>query len=160
MNVDAPLSLYYQEIRPEWTDQNGHLSIVNFGLLFNQATDTFTEFIGITEEFRKEFRVSTFAAEIHVNYLRELLQGDRICVKTHLLGFDAKRMHYFHEMHHQTKGYIAATHEHLSLHVDMESRRVCPMPTLIQENLASVKAAHARLPVSPLVGRVIGLKSR
>jgi len=44
--------------------------------------------------------------------------------------------------------------------VDMETRKVCPFPDDILNNLAVMKAAHARLPRPLALGRVIGLAAK
>ncbi len=59
--------------------------------------------------------------------MREVGEGDPLRFTTRLLGWDAKRIHYFHEMYHATEGYLAATNELMSLHVSQETRRAAPM---------------------------------
>ena len=48
----------------------------------------------------KTAKCSTFTAEVHVRYLRELVVDTPVRVSFRLLGFDHKRMHYFEELHH------------------------------------------------------------
>jgi acyl-CoA thioester hydrolase len=47
--------------------------------------------------------------------------------------------------------------EGLSLHVDMETRKVGPFPDDILANLAVMKTTHDRLPKPQNLGRVIGI---
>ena len=44
-----------------------------------------------------------------------LRPGDRVRVVPHLLGADAKRLHYFHEMFHAEEGHRVAAQELLAL---------------------------------------------
>jgi acyl-CoA thioester hydrolase len=83
--------------------------------------------------------------------------GDELRFATRLLGFDAKRIHYFHEMYQAREGYLAATNELMSLHVSQETRRSAPMAPEILERLAEIERAHRHLPTPPQVGRVMGL---
>ena len=76
---------------------------------------------------------------------------------TRLLAYDAKRIHYCHEMYHGTGDYLAATNELVSLHVSEETRRAAPMTPAILERLGRVKAAHDALPWPAHVGRRMGL---
>jgi acyl-CoA thioester hydrolase len=76
---------------------------------------------------------------------------------TRLLGFDAKRLHFFHEMYHAEHGYLAATNELLSLHVSQDTRRAAPMAPELLRRLEGVLLAHRTLPLPPEVGRRKGL---
>jgi len=92
-----------------------------------------------------------------VTYQREVREGDLLRFTTRLLDYDAKRIHYCHEMHHATAGYLAATNELMSLHVSEETRRAAPMATAILDRLREVKVAHDALPIPAHVGRRMGL---
>ena len=69
-----------------------------------------------------------FAVETHITYQRELSVNEEVLVTTQLLGFDAKRIHYFHRMWHPEKNVQMATLEQLALHVDLTTSKVEPMP--------------------------------
>ena len=64
-----------------------------------------------------------FVIETHVNYQREVVEDDPLRIDLQLLDLDAKRVHYFMRMFHDEKGYLAATSEQLSTHVDLKARR-------------------------------------
>jgi acyl-CoA thioester hydrolase len=156
MSVAAPLELHREQVHPEWIDYNGHMNVAYYVLAFDHATDVFFDFLGLDEDYRMTSGNSTFAVEAHVTYQREVAEGDELRFTTQLLGFDAKRIHFIHHMYHADQGYLAATAEWLSLHVDLEQRRVAAMPEAIAERLAEVHTAHGALPVPAEVGRVIG----
>ena len=63
-------------------------------------------------------------------------------------------------MYHEAEGFLAATSEWLSLHVDMAQRRVAEMPPPILARLEAVERAQADLPTPPEAGRAIKLGSR
>ena len=105
------LCLYHGRVQAEWIDYNGHMNLAYYVLAFDYATDAFLDYLGLTEEFRARRQASTFAAEIHVNYLRELHRGDNFRISTQLLGYDHKRIHYFHRLYHAGEGWLAATNE-------------------------------------------------
>jgi len=58
-------------------------------------------------------------------------------------------------MFHATEGYLAASYESVSVHVDMAQRRTSPMPPALLERLAEVKQAHAALPRPWQVGHAM-----
>jgi len=157
---DAPLQLHAEKVVPGWIDYNGHMNLAYYVLIFDHATDAFLDFIGLTETFRSKNRCSTFSAELHVTYEKEVREGEEIFVTTQLLGFDGKRIHYFHNMYEKTSGELAATNELLSLYMDMDERRVGKMPVEIRQRLDEIEAVHTELPVPSQVGRKIGLHRR
>ena len=158
--IAAPFDTYREVVRPEWIDHNGHMNMGYYVVVFDFATDAFLSWIGLDEAHRRARAVTTFCLEAHVTYHREVRAGDPLRFTTHLLGHDAKRVHYFHEMHHAHEGYLAATNELMSLHVSETSRRGAPMADGVLGRLAAVQRAHDALPRPPQVGRVIGLTAR
>ena len=158
MSIPAPLKLHKDLIVPEWIDYNGHMNVAYYVLVFDRATDEFFDFMGMTAEYRAASNASAFTAEMHVNYIREVKEGDEVFVTTQLLGYDEKRFHYFHAMYHAEQGYLSATSELLCLFVDMNQRRVTQMPPPILDRLAEIKQSHAALPLPEQVGSVMKVK--
>ena len=149
---------FYSVVQPDWIDENDHLNMGYYVVVFDKATDAFLDHIGLTAEFKEAHRVTTFTLESHVNYLRELGLAP-LRFTTRLIAYDAKRIHYFHEMYHGEEAYLAATNELISLHVSQETRRAAAMAPEIQARLAAVQEQHAPLPMPLQVGRRIGLDS-
>jgi acyl-CoA thioester hydrolase len=144
-------------VRPEWIDENGHFNMGYYVVAFDRATDAWLHHIGLTASKRERSGVTTFTLESHVNYLGEVLEAAPLRFTTRLLGFDQKRIHYFHEMYHATEGFLAATNELMSLHVNLETRRGGVMAEDLLARLADILSRHQTLPVPPQVGRRIGL---
>jgi acyl-CoA thioester hydrolase len=159
-DIPAPLDVYRDVVKPEWIDNNGHMNVGYYLVVFDFATDAWMDFIGLSQPHRREHQVTTFCLEAHVTYVREVGEGDPLRFTTRLLAHDAKRIHYLHEMYHATEGYLASTNELVSLHVSQDTRRAAPMAPRILGWLARVKEAHAMLPSSPYVGRVMGLSAK
>ena len=158
--IPAPFDVYRDVVRPEWIDQNGHMNMGYYLVVFDFATDEWLSYIGLDEPHRKRRRVTTFCLEAHVTYQREVRAGDPLRFTTLLLAHDAKRLHYLHAMYHATEGYLAAANELMSLHVSEETRRGAPMAPEVLERLGRIQTAHDRLPRPPQVGRAIGLAAR
>ncbi len=92
-----------------------------------------------------------------MRYLRELRAGDPVRVTFQLLDFDAKRMHYFEQLFHATEGWVSATSENMSLHVEMAAGRTAPFPDDVSKCLARMRASHANLPRPEAAGRRIAM---
>ena len=147
-------------VQPEWIDYNGHLNMAFYSLVFDRSLDHVFELIGLDESYLRTSQGSSFTLEVHVTYLREVKLGDPLRVTFQLLDVDSKRMHYFGQMYHAREGYLAATSEQISLHVDMTTRRGAPYPAAIKAKLDVLFAAHQSLPHPPQVGHRIGIPPR
>jgi acyl-CoA thioester hydrolase len=158
--IPTPFDFYRDRVRPEWIDSNHHMNMGYYVVVFDLATDAWLAWVGLDAAHRRARRVTTFCLEAHVTYHREVREGDPLRFTTRLLGFDAKRIHYFHEMHHAEAGYLAATNELMSLHVSEVTRRGAPMAPEVLDHLARIQKAHEALPRPPQVGRVMGLGVR
>ena len=78
-------------VLPEWIDANGHLNLAYYVVLFDQATDLLYDALGIGQAYREATGNSTFTAETHTLYEREVRVGERVRVVPYLLGADTKR---------------------------------------------------------------------
>lgn len=156
--VPAPLALHRETVRPEWIDYNGHMNLAYYMLAFDHATDAFFDWLGVGAAYLDQANASTFTLEAHITYEREMMAGAPMRFETQLLGHDAKRLHYMHFMYHADEGWLSATNELISLHVDMSARRSAPMPEAICARLDAVAASHGKLARPKQAGRVISLE--
>jgi acyl-CoA thioester hydrolase len=147
-------------VRPDWIDRNGHMNVGYYHVAFDNAAEPFFEWLGLTPEFRTRHGSSTFALESHLHFVREVHAGDPLRFEARLLDHDHKRIHYYQEMFHATEGFLAATYESLSVHVDIAARRTADMPAELFARLARVLEAHARLQRPWQVGHVISARGR
>ena len=126
MSQADPLDLHRETVRPDWVDYNGHMNVAYYVLVFDHATDTFLDVIGLDTAHRAATGNSVFVAEAHVTYENEVMDGDKLRITTQVLDADAKRMHIFHRMYANDRDEVAATNELMILGVDLASRRVAP----------------------------------
>jgi acyl-CoA thioester hydrolase len=151
---------YTDSVRPEWIDSNGHMNLAYYVVVFDLGTDRLYDALGIGNAYREATGYSCFTAETHTLYEREVRVGEPLRIATTLLGVDAKRLHYFHEMFHGREGHRVATQQLVALHIDMGIRRVAPFPP---DRLAAIEAAlraHGDRPLPKGVGRQITLPPR
>lgn len=146
MNVESTVgaAIVHGRVLPEWIDINGHMNVAYYVLAFDQAVDALWARLGITDEYIRETRGSTFAVECHVTYQRELKEGEPYCVTSEILAYDEKRIHQFQRMYHADEKYLAATAEWMNLHVDLESRRVSAWPANVLDALRDFTAQQIR----------------
>ena len=75
----APFVSSVMRVEPEWIDYNGHLNMAYYNVLFDRAVDEAYELMGCGIAYLKDTRHSTFTAEAHIRYLRELHAGAPAC---------------------------------------------------------------------------------
>jgi len=154
-NSAKDVAPYEETVRPEWIDYNGHMNVAYYLLVFDHASDALLDQLGLGIDYCKHENSSLFVVETHITYQREVLEGDDLRVSTRILGFDAKRLHLFHEMYHVGSGNVAATNEVMLLHVDMTVRRAAGFPQSVLDRIEPVFKCHQKLKVPPQAGRAI-----
>jgi acyl-CoA thioester hydrolase len=153
----APFVCSVMPIEPQWIDYNGHLNMAYYNVLFDRSLDQFFDMLGVGQKYLKARNKSTMTAECHVRYLREVHQGDPVQVHVLLLAADEKRMHIFEELRHASEGWVSATSECMSLHIDMEVRKVAPYPPDIAARIQAVAKAQAGAPRPAGIGRRVAM---
>ncbi|PLS22394.1 thioesterase family protein [Neptunicoccus cionae] len=157
--MQTPFRASPKTVLPEWIDFNGHLNMAYYSVLFDTSVDEAYEQIGFGPDYARDHRHTTYVAEFHICYVRELHEGDNVYVTTQLVDYDEKRFHTYQELYH-ADGWLAATAEALTLHVDMSGPRVAPMPANIQTRMAEILKAHNTLGTPERLNRSIGIKRK
>jgi acyl-CoA thioester hydrolase len=153
----APFVSSVMRVEQNWIDYNGHLNMAYYNVLFDRCVDEAYELLGIGHEYLKTQQHSTFTAEAHVRYLRELHEADPVRATFQLLDYDTKRIHYFQQLFHASDGWMSATSENMTLHVNMTTKKVAPLSEKVMRTLARMKAAHSKLPRPEAAGRRIAM---
>ncbi len=151
--IPAPFTGHTATVRPEWIDENGHMNMAYYVVVFDGAIDHLWAAIGLGEPYRQRTQHGTFAVEAHILYQAELLLGDRIEVATQILGADSKRIHLAHEMRRSDTGAVVAQQEVMLLHVSLMTRRVVRFLPEVMGTIAAAAQSHAGLPRPEWVGR-------
>lgn len=146
-------------VLPEWIDYNGHLNMAYYNVLFDRAADEVYPLMGFGPDYAQTRRLTTYTAEFHVCYVRELHEGNRAYATFQMIDHDEKRFHSYQELYHED-GWLAATAEALTLHVDMTGPRVAPMPDDVMDKVRALHADQTALPRPERVGRSIAIKRK
>src|SRR6202050_1909862 len=119
------------QIEPAWIDYNGHLNMAYYNVMFDRAVDELWLQLGIGPGYMKERQGSTFSAECHVRYLREIHLGDPVQVSILLVAADEKRLHTFEELRHAAEGWLSATSQHMTIPTELPAAQARPFPSHI-----------------------------
>jgi acyl-CoA thioester hydrolase len=158
--LSAPFLSSVMQIEPQWIDYNGHLNMAYYNVMFDRAIDQLWLQLGIGPGYMKERHGSTFTAECHVRYLREIHLGDPVQVSVLLVAADHKRLHTFEELRHASEGWLSATSENMTIHIDMATRKTAPFPDDISARIDAVANAHAKVLRPEGIGRKITMPSK
>src|SRR6478735_998651 len=153
----TPFFSSIMSVEKAWIDFNGHMNMAYYHLLFDIGVDDFYPTFGLTRDSIERTKRSTFLAESHIRYVKEVHLDDEVRVQTQVLGLDAKRLHLFNTLIQVKDNYVSATSEDMVLSVDLSVRKVAPWEPELAERLTAIHRAHAALPVPEGAGRRIGM---
>jgi acyl-CoA thioester hydrolase len=140
-------------------DYNGHMVDASYAIAFSKATTAFLEWLGIGSDYVRQDGGTVYTAQMHLSFLREVREGERLAFTSVLLGVDDKRLHVLHTMLvGDDDERPSATCELLFVHADHATHRVVSFPSRVRSHLARIAAAHAPIPRPPQAGRGIGLR--
>ena len=148
------------QIEPQWIDYNGHLNMAYYNVMFDRAIDELWLKLGIGPGYMKERNGSTFTAECHVRYLREIHLGDPVQVSILLVAADEKRLHTFEELRHAREGWLSATSENMTIHIDMAARKTAPFPPDIRARIDALANSQRAIARPEGIGRKVAMPSK
>ncbi len=146
----------HRQVPQSWTDYNGHMNETHYLEVFSVATDEFMQFIGAGPDYIAS-GLSYFTVETHIRHLDEVKAGEQIKVMTQVLDGAGKKLHLFHRLETED-GRVAATGEHMLIHVSLETRAACPPDESVGKTLRDIASAHVSLGKPDGSGRAIGVK--
>jgi acyl-CoA thioester hydrolase len=117
-----------QVVPAHFADANGHMNIVRYMELHNEAAWKHMSQFGLGEEHALEGTAGSFEVEHHLRYLREVHVGDVVAVYFRTLGRSDKALHVMQFLLNVTREELANTLESVSLGVDMGTRATAPFP--------------------------------
>ena len=138
----------------KWKDYNGHMSEWHYLEVFSNSTDKLMEIIGMDLSYIKRTSLSYFTVETHIRHLDEIKVGTEIVVKTQILDGIGKKLRIFHFLEN-AEGVLAASGEHMLIHVNLNTRSSCYPEDIILENMKKIINAQTELPIPDGSGKGI-----
>ena len=137
-----------KKIIKEWTDYNNHMNLSYYILVFDMGAEVFLSKFQMGEHSAKTTKKSTMVVETHTTYDNEVKEGEEVDVYISHFDHDKKRLHYKLEMYDKNRNILSATTEVLSLHMDLNIRKVVEfedekkaiMDNFINDNKSSFKS--------------------
>ena len=141
-----------QIIKSEWTDYNNHLNMAYYVLIFDVAWEVMLKKFNMGEQSAKTSGMSTMVVETNTTYDNEIKEGDQVEILLTFFDNDKKRLHFKMEMIEKKTNKLSSTIEMLSLHVDLNKRKVAEfdqertklMDDFIKENKGKFKSDNLK----------------
>ncbi|WP_433561535.1 thioesterase family protein [Nocardia sp. CA-151230] len=143
------------DVDATWIDINDHMNAQYYGIVVYRAHAAFTGVLGLGDEYVRKTRCGKVVVQTAMAYEREVRRGARLAVDSWLLGVDAKRLHFFHEVRNLGDQTRVAASEQLDLHIDLETRRTTPIPADLRTRLQRFAAEQGAVGRPEGVGRTI-----
>ena len=148
------LKLHSEPLQEAWLDAYGHLNEAYYLVPFSNTSWIMQEHFGLGVAYFKRTGCAMYTVETHIRYLKEVRAPAQLAVETIILGCDAKRMWFAHQM--RVDGTLRATGEFMTLHYHTGENRTAEMPQPARDALQNTQT-----PTPPeWVGRRIGLEKR
>lgn len=136
-------------IPEKYLDFIGHMNVMYYAHLFDQATFNFYKEIGFGKDYHTQSGKGSMALEQHTCYLAEVRAGESVTVRSRFLGYSEKTFHFMHFMIKDEGEELAATTEIIGIHVDMNTRRSSPIPEEIAAEFNVLYEQHSNLDWDP-----------
>jgi acyl-CoA thioester hydrolase len=128
-----------------YLDSNGHMNVRWYLALFDDASDTLHEWMGLTPEFHAAHHTGTMDLEHHIRYLNEVMPGSKVTIYVRFVNLTPKRLHYLMFLVDDTRGRLAATLECINTFVDLERRKTAPFPPEAAAKIVASMTLHSNL---------------
>ncbi|PIE14575.1 MAG: thioesterase [Rhodobacterales bacterium] len=157
--MPQPFTSARMRVEPQWIDYNGHLNMAYYHVLLDRGVDQLWEQLGFGSDYTKRTGHTTFSAEYHIRYLREIHEGDSVRATFQLLDHTDRSFHFYQELIH-SDGWVSAAGEGVGLHIDQSGPRVAPMPDEIHTRFQTLMKDHSALPRPEMVGKPMGIRRK
>jgi acyl-CoA thioester hydrolase len=156
--IAAPFQAHCGEVLPQWADDNKHMNLAYYLVMFDAASDAIFEVLNIGVSYRHDADRTAFAAETHLVYEREMNVGDWANIVTTVVDVDDKRLHLAHEMYRDGEAERACLQEIMFINVNLTTRRAAVWGDAVMKGLIDARDAHSMLPRPAKLGRSIGIR--
>jgi acyl-CoA thioester hydrolase len=143
-------------VTENWIDFNGHMSMGYYPMLFEQMVGETVDALGLGHAYVLATNRSLFTVEAHLHFRRELRLSDRVYSVFHYVQHDQKKLVYAQELYH-VDGWLSATFEVLTIHVDIATRRSAPFPAEVLASLNGLVTDVDKPSRPAYLGRSVGL---
>ena len=141
------------KVLSEWIDYNGHMNVMYYTKVFDNAIDEFLEkSIDMGPLYTKKRGHGPYAMQTQYTYLSELLENDNFFIEVQMVNCDRKKIHLFLEMFKLLDNTLISTCETLLINVDLSTRKS------VYYDVDIFKKLESRLSKNNLISKFLGKK--
>ncbi len=116
----------------------GHMNVMWYVGKFDEATwQVFTQ-IGVTPSYMRDGMFGMAGVQQNLTYKRELMAGDAVEVRSHILEVRERVIRMVHTMREIEGGTVAALCDLTAVHLDRRSHKACAFPDRVRRTAAGL----------------------
>ncbi len=123
---------YRGAILPWHCDHMGHMNVMWYVGKFDEASWNLFAHIGLTPSYLRQATYGMAGVQQNITYSRELLAGNVIEIRSHLVEARARLIRFVHTMRNAERDEVAATCDLTAVHLDRRSRKACALPDAVR----------------------------
>jgi acyl-CoA thioester hydrolase len=127
------IETYRGTVYPWHCDHMQHMNVMWYAGKFDEGTWHFFAHVGITHAYMQANSRGMAAVDQRIAYQNELHAGDTVVVRSGVIEVREKLVRFVHEMRNTDTGVTCAVTLLTALHMDMQTRKSCPLPPAIVE---------------------------
>jgi len=135
------ISSYRGTVYPWQCDHVGHMNVMWYVGKFDEATWNLFATIGLTPSYLRDSRRGMAAVQQNISYRQELLAGDIVEIRSHIVEVRDKVLRFVHEMRNAETGAVVAVCELTGVHIDRQTRKSCAFAEATRAAADSLRAA-------------------
>ena len=129
-----------EPMQEQWCDAYGHLNEAYYLVPLSNTTWVMQDHFGIGTDYFDATGCALYTVETHLRYLNEVRSPATLEIETLMLGSDAKKIWFAHQMRVDDR--ICATAEFMALHFNTREGRTMEMPAAVQQDLKAAEVAE------------------
>jgi acyl-CoA thioester hydrolase len=129
-----------EPLQEAWLDLYGHLNEAYYLVPFSNTTWVMQDHFGVGSDYFDQSGCAIYTVETHLRYLNDVRFPATMDIETLVLGSDAKKIWFAHQM--LVEGQVCATAEFMTLHFNTREGRTMEMPAEVQASLKSVQVVE------------------
>jgi len=122
------METYRGVVYPWHCDHMGHMNVMWYVGKFDEATWHLLGSVGLSAAWLRANGRGMVASDQRLAYLRELLAGDTVVVRSAILEVRGKAIRFAHRMFEVASGELCAVTQLVGVHLDTAARRAVPLP--------------------------------
>lgn len=135
--------IYRTVVPPHWADNNDHVNVRWYSVLYDDAGDVLHDLHGLTPESHRARNSGTMDLEHHTCFVGEVMIGETVAVYVRALHVNAKRLHYLMFVVNETQHRVASIFECMNAFVDLNVRKTAPFPEASRLLMEEMITAHS-----------------